>query len=111
MSSVIVKGMQMPSECRMCPLCRYFYPTGVTRCMLMQTPLAEDYKTISFEGRHEDCQLVELPEKHGRLIDADALIAKYGDWYTEEGTETGFIGTLEMLLKDAPTVVGAEGEE
>ena len=42
--------------------------------------------------------------------DADALIAKYGDWYTEEGTETGFIGTLEMLLKDAPTVVEAEGE-
>lgn len=52
---------------------------------------------------------VPLPKKHGRLVDADALIAKYGDWYTEEGTETGFIGTLEMLIKDAPTVV--EGEE
>ena len=54
---------------------------------------------------------IPLPEKHGRLVDADALIAKYGDWYTEEGTETGFIGTLEMLIKDAPTVVGAEGED
>lgn len=53
---------------------------------------------------------IPLPEKHGKLIDADALIAKYGDWYTEEGTETGFIGTLEMLIKDAPTVVEAEGE-
>lgn len=54
---------------------------------------------------------VPLPERHGRLVDADALIAKYGDWYTEEGTETGFIGTLEMLIKDAPAVVEAEGEE
>ena len=54
---------------------------------------------------------IPLPEKHGKLIDADALIAKYGDWYTEEGTEEGFIGTLEMLLKDVPTVVEAEGEE
>ena len=27
--------------------------------------------------------------EHGRLIDADALIAKYGNWYTEEGTEEG----------------------
>ena len=52
-----------------------------------------------------------LPKKHGKLIDEDALIAKCGDWYTEEGTEEGFIGTLEMLLKDAPTVVGAEGTE
>jgi hypothetical protein len=66
--SIIIKDMQMPSECRMCPLCRYFYSTGITKCMLMQTPLAEDYKTIRFEGRHKECPLVELPEKHGRLI-------------------------------------------
>lgn len=40
----------------------------------------------------------------GRLIDADALIEKYGDWYVEEGTETGFIGTLESLLDGQPTI-------
>lgn len=108
--SVIIKGMQMPSECRMCPLCRYFYSVGTTRCMITQATLAEGYKTISFEGRHKDCPLAELPEKHGDLIDADALIAKYGDWYTEEGTEAGFIGTIGMLLKDAPTVVEVEGD-
>lgn len=39
-----------------------------------------------------------------RLIDADALIAKYGDWYTEEGTEEGFIGTLKGLIDTIPTV-------
>ena len=39
-----------------------------------------------------------------RLIDADALTAKCGEWYTEEGTEEGFIGTLKSLLDEAPTV-------
>ena len=39
-----------------------------------------------------------------RLIDADAMKAKCGEWYTEEGTEEGFIGTLGSLLDAAPTV-------
>jgi hypothetical protein len=36
--------------------------------MVTQATLAEDYKTIRFDGRHKECPLVELPEKHGRLI-------------------------------------------
>ena len=39
-----------------------------------------------------------------RLIDADALIEKCGEWYTEEGSEVGFIGTLKQLLDKQPTV-------
>ena len=39
-----------------------------------------------------------------RLFDADALIEKCGDWYVEEGTESGFIGTLENLLATQPTI-------
>lgn len=39
-----------------------------------------------------------------RLIDADALIAKCGNWYTEEGTEEGFIGALKSLLDKQPTI-------
>lgn len=38
-----------------------------------------------------------------RLIDADALIEKCGNWYVEEGTESGFIGTLKNLLAIQPT--------
>ncbi len=109
--SVLIKGMGIPSDCGDCPLCQYYPMIGETRCRRTGEVLASGFRTIKFSGRSEHCQLAELPEKHGRLVDADALIAKYGDWYTEEGTETGFIGTLEMLLKDAPTVVGAEGED
>ena len=39
-----------------------------------------------------------------RLVDADALIRKYGNWYTEEGTEEGFIGSLKGLLDMMPTI-------
>lgn len=41
-----------------------------------------------------------------RLIDADALKARCGDWYTEEGPESGFIGTIGRLLDHEPTVGG-----
>lgn len=99
--SIIVKGMKMPATCTRCTLDVFGYCTAARRYSEGSTT----HERASF------CPLVELPERHGRLVDADALIAKYGDWYTEEGTETGFIGTIGMLLKDAPTVVGAEGEE
>lgn len=109
--SVLIKGMEMPSECITCPLCQYYPMIGETRCRRTGEVLASGFGTIKFNGRSEHCQLAELPERHGRLIDADALIDKCGDWYTEEGKEEGFIGTLEMLIKDAPAVVEAEGEE
>lgn len=39
-----------------------------------------------------------------RQIDADALIDKYGDWYTEEGTEEGYIGTIKGIVDSMPTI-------
>ena len=39
-----------------------------------------------------------------RPIDADALVEKCGSWYTEEGPEEGFIGTLKSLIDEQPTI-------
>ena len=39
-----------------------------------------------------------------RLIDADALIARCGSWYTEEGPEEGFIGILKNIVDMMPTI-------
>ena len=33
------------------------------------------------------------------LIDRQAAIDAYGDWYVEEGTAEGFIGTVKQLLE------------
>ena len=112
--SIIIRGMQMPSECGYCPLCRYFYSAGITNCMLMQTPLAEDYKTIRFEGRHKDCPLVELPEKHGRLIDADALkdtldyYIREAGWSEEINKALGWV--KDEFIDSERTIVEAEGK-
>lgn len=37
------------------------------------------------------------------LIDRQAAIDAYGDWYVEEGTEDGFIGTVKQLLEGFPS--------
>ena len=50
--SVIVKGIDMPENCIDC---------------FVKDKICHSWK---------DCPLVELPKKHGRLIDADRLIAR-----------------------------------
>jgi hypothetical protein len=30
------------------------------------------------ENKHEECPLIEIPDNHGRLIDADAMIRNIG---------------------------------
>lgn len=37
------------------------------------------------------------------LISRQAAIDAYGDWYVEEGTEEGFIGTVKQLLEKLPS--------
>lgn len=46
-----------------------------------------------------------------RLIDADALIEKYGDWYTEEGTEVGYIGAMKGIINSAPTIEPKQADD
>jgi hypothetical protein len=36
-------------------------------------------------------------------ISRQAAINAYGDWYVEEGTEEGFIGTVKQLLEGLPS--------
>jgi hypothetical protein len=70
--------------------------------MVTQATLAEDYKTIRFKGRHKECPLVELPEKHGRLVDVDEIHATMLDRLDQT--------TFEYALSTAPTIVEKEDE-
>lgn len=85
--SIIIKGMEMPKNCRDCGIEQEGFWCGAldgyqnTRCFTNE--------------RREDCPLVELPP-HGRLIDADAIDTSYSD---PEVIET---------LQDAPTIIEAE---
>lgn len=97
--SVLIKDMQMPKNCRECPVA-----LSGKYCRINKT-----YTTyIELPIRPDHCPLAEFPDHHGRLIDADAVIKKYGEWYTEEGSEEGFIGTIKDIINLVPTVIKSE---
>lgn len=53
-------------------------------------------------------EMVEVPEPHGRLIDADALADK---WIWGNTDRTRQVECIELHdLEDSPTVIEAEGE-
>ena len=105
--SVIIKGMKMPSECEYCGLCRYYPENGNVWCNAKNRLLKQRWKNPNWTHldvkKPDWCPLVELPEKHGRLIDADALINLW-DGCTVKGS-------LAPIIDARPTVVEAEDTE
>ena len=72
---VYIKGMRMPENCDVCLFSDWSNLHQTACCKLKEyepcfTDFSVEYKT----QRSTICPLVELPEKHGRLIDAEALI-------------------------------------
>lgn len=43
-----------------------------------------------------------------KYIEAEKFVEHFGDWYTEEGTENGFIGTVKALVEQMPAADVAE---
>ena len=105
----------MPEDCRECPLEMYYMNCGETRCRAENKILAENFKTIPFDGRPDWCPLVDVPAPHGDLIDRDALnIGEYEREDDDSGTlEISIGGLLSLYHKviDAPTVIEAEETE
>ena len=60
--SIIINGMEIPEDCRVCPMLGYECDIGRTRCIVASRILAEHYKTIPFDGRPEWCPLDEVEE-------------------------------------------------
>lgn len=74
--SVLIKGMEMPENCIMCPFAERV-PPGRTRCLLTYRFLADGYKAPSPE-RNEFCPLVAQPEPtlNGYPIEHLEMIAR-----------------------------------
>lgn len=113
--NVLIRGMQMPKECRECPMMDYGVMTGRTYCDVNGKTLAESYRPIKFDGRPDWCPLVALPENHGRLIDADALMNIFADRLTKvsvrygiDSAVAGAVSGAMKLLDVQPTVIEAE---
>ena len=101
--SVLIKGMKMPEKCGSCDL---FHVESPMHCTVVK-----GHKTVGAPygmPRPDWCPLVEIPEPHGRLIDADALQCKVDDiglGYYE------VLGVTEDTIEMAPTVIPREDGE
>jgi hypothetical protein len=108
--SILIKGMEMPEKCGSCDL---FHVESPMHCTVVK-----GHKTVGAPygmPRPDWCPLVEIPESHGDLIDRDALnIGEYEREDDDTGTlEISLGGLLDLYykVKDAPTVIEAEGSE
>ena len=111
--SVLIKGMEIPDHCINCP---FMISRDGDDCILQSEEANSNFK--NWEQMRDNCPLVKLPEKHGRLIDGDALwdaMSKYND---NEGAKFPFgyddtlihIDSACFVIENAPTVIEAEGE-
>lgn len=100
--SVLIKGMKMPKTCMDCPFADGEYgwcdvDNSIGMCN---------------DERSKDCPLVALPDKHGRLVDADALIEQMeadAEHMDEPYAKMMYCAAISDV-RHAPTIVEAEGE-
>ena len=104
--SVVVKGMRMPENCIKCPMqfggwC-YVAPPEIDERVAPTVDEAWE------QGKPEWCPLIALPDKHGRLVDADATIKeiKARNPYDVSYEDAWAITCIEH----ASTIVESEGE-
>ena len=93
---LLIKNRKMPKHLHECPM-RTDCPLVMDGCFLLKDG----------EKRHEDCPIVgEIPDKNGRLIDADILeetlmksaYPEQREWYFAEACQ---------FIDEAPTVLEA----
>ena len=100
MSSVLIRGMEMPENCAECKM------WSICECLND----FEDFESICYaveDGdlvRDKNCPLIELPP-HGRLADLDKIIEDYWDGTNMEIDE----GDLKAIIQ-YKVVIEAEGE-
>ena len=97
--SIIVKGMQMPKNCAECPvaLSGKYCRINKTHTTYIKLPIRPDH-----------CPLVELPEKHGRLIDADELKTAFPRCDNNMDIK---IASVRATINHMPSIIETEGME
>ena len=123
--SILIKGMGMPYGCANCPFvsgpvygsdgrANYFCKVDVegVRGNNVTTEVIALYEGAT-EAFPRFCPLIELPEEHGRLIDADVLKDTL-DYYIREAGWSDEINEALTWVRDEfidhePTVIEAEG--
>lgn len=101
--SIVIKGMDKPKTCFNCP-CKMYDEVDSVYCAAID---GEPYIDDEDNGVLPDCPISALPQKHGRLIDADVVYANIDNLLSGDGAKW----LAESAVHDAPTVIEAEDEE
>lgn len=103
--SILIKGLKKPKTCAR------FEDGEFVRCPFVNTDddcILQDKITDTWEEMYKNCPLIELPEKHGRLIDERVAYDKIAE---QEGGYYMDMDGVDMGLQETPTIIEAEGDE
>lgn len=108
--SVIIRGMKYPESCAECAL--WMYDDQGAMCPFKEHKYISDgdWQPPSDTEKGEWCPLSPLPEKHGPMIDCQALLEearKLSGPFVGDGWSTQ--GVFSLIARQ-PTIVEAEGE-
>lgn len=105
--SVLIKDMKMPETCEDCNFHRYH---SHYEYVCVATPLFYPMNLANSKGIRKDwCPLVEVPEKHGRLVEFIDVATIVNDDGTEE-VNPGEVFAAYFEMRKAKAIVEAEGE-
>ena len=109
--AILIKGMEMPKSCP-CELVGIGYDMY---CAFVHGIPArvKEYDECCEKGTRPDwCPAIEVPEPHGRLIDADAFVKKCEEMADkEDGNQLDALILLRWFLEqNAPTIIPASEE-
>ena len=102
--SVLIKGSIMPLMCEECPC----YDCDDYSCKATGRGVIE----YRYDGRPDNCPLVEIPTSSGRLIDVDAFVKKLKRLESsEEPYQRGMVKAFLDVISCEPTIIEAEVSE
>ena len=99
--SVLVRGMEMPKNCRECNFCNELNFEGYLWFDFYCRAKDKSFDLDKNKDKPDWCPLIEVPTPHGRLIDANKA--------TEESMKR--TGKRLLAIDTAPTIIEAEGSE
>ena len=103
---IYIKGMEMPKRCLDCPM----YDCYNYNCQLYAFGIPARYNRDG-STRPEWCELVELPEKHGDLIERKAIYLTDFEIAMCDGDYKEGMKMLLEKIESAPTIIPAEEGE
>ena len=113
--SVLIKNMEMPKDCPMCPFAYWDFTEEFRGCKVVN---GKKYAMDTEPGYPETnfrpswCPLVPVPP-HGRLIEDTAVREQIDEWLDSVGDVVvghglSYFGELLGCIKDAPTIIPAD---